>query len=102
MPQVRSVAATAPAEASHARVEASLATVLEQRGALVAALAVSPEHDQGAWQQHGSLLAGVDRLRVELASAVHPGVGAWRPAPLTERPREVVRRVVATPRRRHR
>jgi Na+-transporting methylmalonyl-CoA/oxaloacetate decarboxylase gamma subunit len=93
-------AATRPADASADEVTACLAAVLEQRDRLAVLLEVSPVHDRGAWQQHGALLAAVDRLRVELEAAVRPGADGWRPAPLTERPRAAVRRVVAAPRRR--
>lgn len=93
-------AATRPAEASLEDVTAALDAVPVQRDRLAALLAVSPVDDQGAWQQHGALLAAIDRLRVELDAAVRPSADGWRPAPLTERPREAVRRAVAAPRRR--
>jgi len=92
-------AATRPAQASLADVTTALDAVLAQRDCLAGLLAVSPVDDQGAWQQHGALLAAVDRLRVELEAAVRPGAEAWRPAPLTERPRVAVRRAVAAPRK---
>ena len=95
-------AATQPADASLGEVTAALDVVLAQRDRLAALLAVSPVDDQGAWQQHGALLAAIDRLRVELEAAVRPGAEGWRPASLTERPRAAVRRVVASPRRRSR
>ena len=92
-------AATGPADVSHDEVAACLDAVLAQRARLAGLLAVSPVHDQGAWQQHGALLAAVDRLRVELEAVVHPSAEVWRPVSLTDRPREAVRRAVATPRR---
>jgi hypothetical protein len=95
-------AATQPAATSLDEVTARLEAVLAQRDRLAGLLAVSPTHDQGAWQQHGSLLAALDRLRVELEAAVRPSAEVWRPVPLTERPREVVRRAVTAPRRRSR
>lgn len=95
-------AATQPAQASHDEVTAALDAVLTQRDRLAGLLAVSPADDQGAWQQHGALLAAIDRLRTELEAAVHPSTEGWRPAPLTERPRAAVRRVVTAPRRRPR
>ena len=95
-------AATRPADASLGDVTAALDAALTQRHRLAGLLAVSPVDDQGAWQQHGALLAAVDRLRVELEAAVRPGPEAWRPAPLTEGPRQAVRRVVTAPRRRPR
>jgi hypothetical protein len=92
-------AATRPADASSEEVTACLDAVLAQRDRLAGLLAVSPAHDQGAWQQHGALLAAVDRLRVELEAAVRPSAEVWRPVPLTDRPREAVRRAVTAPRR---
>jgi hypothetical protein len=92
-------AATGPADVSRDEVTAALDAVLGQRDRLAGLLAVSPVDDQGAWQQHGALLAAIDRLRVELEAAVHPTAEGWRPAPLTERPREAVRRAVTAPRR---
>ena len=92
-------AATRPADASLEEVSARLDAVLAQRDRLAGLLAVSPQDDQGAWQQHGALLAAVDRLRVELEATVRPSTELWRPAPLTERPREAVRRAVTAPRR---
>ncbi len=92
-------AARQPADASLGEVTAALDAVLAQRDRLAALLAVSPVDDQGAWQQHGALLAAIDRLRVELEAAVRPSAEVWRPAPLTERPREAVRRAVSAPRR---
>jgi hypothetical protein len=91
--------ATRPADASLGEVTASLDAVLAQRDRLAGLLAVSPVDDQGAWQQHGALLAAIDRLRTELQAAVHPSAEAWRPVPITDRPRDAVRRAVATPRR---
>jgi len=95
-------AATRPAEASSIEVTACLDAVVAQRDRLAGLLAVSATHDQGAWQQHGALLAAVDRLRTELEAAVHPSADVWRPTPLTERPGRAVRRAVAAPRRRGR
>jgi hypothetical protein len=92
-------AASGPADASVEEVSARLDAVLTQRDRLAGLLAVSPQDDQGAWQQHGALLASLDRLRVELEATVRPSTEAWRPVPLTERQREAVRRAVAAPRR---
>lgn len=55
---------------------------------------VLPDHDQGAWQQHGALLAAVDRLRIELEATVRPGTEVWRPVPLVQGPRDAVHRAV--------
>lgn len=95
-------AASSPPEDTVASVSACLRKVLAQRDRLAALLAVRPDDDPGAWQQHGALLAGVDRLRVEVASAVHPRPDDWRPVPVVQVPREAVRRAVTAPRRRTR
>jgi len=57
-------------------------------------LLVDPYADEGAWQQHGALLASVDRLRTEVEAAVRPPTTSWRPPPVTDRQRQAVRRVV--------
>ena len=92
--------AALPAGTGHDEVTAHLDALLPQRDRLAGLLSVSPEVDQGAWQQHGALLAAVDRLSVELRAAVHPGADAWRPAPLTERPRKAIRSAITAPGRR--
>jgi hypothetical protein len=57
---------------------------------------IDPHTDASAWAQHGALLTAVDRLRVEVDTAIHPSDVPWRPATLAERPREAVRRALAT------
>ena len=42
----------------------------ERRHGLAEVLAVDPAVDQAAWSQHGSLLAAVDQLRVEVGAAI--------------------------------
>jgi uncharacterized membrane protein YgaE (UPF0421/DUF939 family) len=51
------------------RVADELAVVGERRNRLSAFLLVDPHVDAAAWQQHGALLAAIDRLRVEIAAA---------------------------------
>jgi len=41
---------------------------------------IDPAVDAASWQQHGALLASLDRLRVELRAAVEPTDESWRPA----------------------
>jgi hypothetical protein len=85
-----------PAEAARAEVEAQLSELRRRRDRLAALLVVDPHADQGAWQQHGALLAAVDRLRVEVEAAVRPPDGAWRPPRVSERQRQAVRRAIDT------
>jgi hypothetical protein len=87
-------AASQPPDATVTAVSAGLREVSEQRDRLARLLAVHPDVDEGAWQQHGALLAGIDRLRVEVESAIHPPDEAWRPPSVTARPRDAVRRAV--------
>jgi hypothetical protein len=63
------------------------------RGRLAAELVVDPAADAAAWAQHGALLDAVDRLRVEIRSALTPPALAPRP-PLSARPRRAVGRAV--------
>ena len=70
------IGATAPiaaggagAEVARERVERRMVVLDERRTRLAGLLAVDPSADEAAWSQHGSLLAAVDRLRVEIAAA---------------------------------
>ena len=83
-------------QAAREALERRLVELHRRRDVLGDLLLADRHADAGAWQQHGALLAGVDRLRVELEAAARPGE-AWRPAPMTERPRELVRRAVEAP-----
>jgi uncharacterized membrane protein YgaE (UPF0421/DUF939 family) len=71
-----------------------LAALLELRNRLAAALFVDPRADPAAWAQHGSLLDVVDRLRVELGTALQPPATSWVPPPLAEAQRRAVRRAL--------
>lgn len=83
-------------------VGAELDEVQRQRDRLAALLTVDPSHDQGAWQQHGALLAALDRLRIEIDAAVRPAQGLWRPQPIVERQREAFRKFTGPRPRRQR
>jgi len=78
--------------AARGAVGAQLSELHRGRDRLAHLLAVDPSRDQGAWQQHGALLAAVDRLRIEVEAAVQPPDDAWRPPPVSERPRQALRR----------
>jgi uncharacterized membrane protein YccC len=83
-------------------VEAQFEELRERRDRLAALLLVDPAVDAGAWEQHGALLAAVDRLRVEVEAAVRPAEGPWRPEPVHARHLAAVRRVLDSLARRDR
>jgi len=83
-----------PAEGARTEVDAELAELHRRRDRLTELLLVDPHTDQGAWQQHGALLAAVDRLRVEVEAAVRQPEHAWRPPPVIGRQRQAMRRIV--------
>jgi hypothetical protein len=85
---------TAAADAVRADVEAHLTELHRRRDRLGQLLLVDPRADQAAWQQHGALLAAVDRLRVEVEAAVRPPDASWRPPLVSERQRQAIRRVM--------
>jgi hypothetical protein len=79
-----------------------LADVEHRTEHLAALLHVDPHVDPAAWQQHGALLAAIDRLRVEIDAAVRPPGTTWRPVPLGGRPGATVRRGLTAARGHHR
>ena len=83
-----------PADAARAEVGAGLTELQRHRDRLSELLMVDPHDDQGAWQQHGALLAAVDRLRVEVEAAVRRPEEEWRPPRISDRQRQAVRRVI--------
>jgi hypothetical protein len=84
----------APAYAAREAVEAHLIELHRRRDRLSQLLIVDPHADQAAWQQHGALLAAVDRLRVEVEATVRPSDASWRPPLITERQRQTFRRLM--------
>jgi uncharacterized membrane protein YccC len=83
-----------PVETARSKVEQHLAELHRRRDRLGQLLLVDPHADAAAWQQHGALLATIDRLRVEIEAAVRPAAGPWRPPLVAEGPRQAVRRVI--------
>jgi hypothetical protein len=81
-------------DAARAAVEAHLAELHRRRDALSELLRVDAQVDPGAWQQHGALLAAIDRLRIEVEAAVREPDASWRPPSMATGPREAVRRLV--------
>ncbi len=69
---------------------------------LAGLLYVDPHADAAAWQQHGALLAALDRLRIEIDAAIRPPTATWRPAPVGGRPGDALRRSLTAARDHHR
>jgi uncharacterized membrane protein YccC len=80
------------------RIVAHLEALEDARHRLANALLVDPHTDPAAWAQNGALLDAVDRLRVELTTALHPPETPW-PPPLLADPRRVVSRALRRRRR---
>jgi len=55
-----------------------LAALGEHRNRLQVLLSIDPGVDAAAWQQHGALLASIDRLIVEIGSAAREPDDEWR------------------------
>ena len=77
-----------------AALDVRLAALLSKRDVLSSLMLIDPLADEAAWQQHGALLAGVDRLRTEIESTSAPAVQPRRPLPVAARQREALRRVI--------
>jgi hypothetical protein len=80
-----------PAADGESTVTDDFAELLARRDELATFLLVDPWTDPAAWEQHGALLAAVDRLRVEVLAASRPGVEPWHPEPMGGRRRVAVR-----------
>jgi uncharacterized membrane protein YgaE (UPF0421/DUF939 family) len=83
-------------EVAASRIQTHLETLETWRDRLSTLLLVDPQSDPEAWVLHGALLSSIDRLRVELETALHPSLGPWRPAPLAAGPRRAVRQALTT------
>jgi hypothetical protein len=81
--------------AARAAVAGHLDEVERRRDRLATLLYVDPDTDSAAWQQHGALLAAIDRLRVEIEASVRPPVTSWHPEPLGVRQRDALRRTLS-------
>jgi hypothetical protein len=95
MSTVDPIATAGPAAVRYrALVVERLAELHARRDRLAELLLVDPVVDAAAWEQHGALLAAVDRLRVEVEATVRPADAPWRPEPVAARHRATVRRVL--------
>jgi hypothetical protein len=75
-----------------------LSELHRRRDQLAELLLEESSADRAVWQQHGALLTALDRLRIEVEAAVHPPEEVWRPPPVIERQRRVLRQMLATAR----
>ncbi len=79
------------ADAARLLAEEYLTALDVRRTGVAGVLAVAPLVDEAAWSQHGSLLAAVDRLRVEIAAAAREVETPTQPeAPLAKQVRRWV------------
>jgi hypothetical protein len=86
---VAPIAADEDAALGRSAVVTHLAAMAEHRKRLQVLLSIDPDVDVAAWQQHGALLASIDRLVVEIESAAREPDDEWRvdlPAPEPDPP----------------
>ena len=86
---VAPIAADEDAALGRSAVVTHLAAMAEHRKRLQVLLSIDPDVDAAAWQQHGALLASIDRLVVEIESAAREPDDEWRvdlPAPEPDPP----------------
>jgi hypothetical protein len=87
-------------DAARQEVDRRLSELHGHRDRLAELLHQESDADRATWQQHGALLADLDRMRIEIEAAVHPPEQVWRPPPAIESQRRALRQIVASARRR--
>ncbi len=75
---VAPIAADEDADLARSAVVTYLTALGEHRNRLRILLSIDPGVDAAAWQQHGALLASIDRLIVEIESAAREPNDEWR------------------------
>ena len=75
---VAPIAADEDAALGRIAVVTHLAAMAEHRTRLQVLLSIDPDVDAPACQQHGALLASIDRLVVEIESAAREPADEWR------------------------
>jgi uncharacterized membrane protein YgaE (UPF0421/DUF939 family) len=85
-------------DAARTEVDRRLSELHRRRDRLAELLHEESGADRAVWQQHGALLADLDRMRVEIEAAVRPSEQAWRPPPVIEDQRRALRQIIATAR----
>ena len=87
-------------DAARSEVDRRLAELHRRRDDLAELLHQESSVDRAVWQQHGALLADLDRMRIEIEAAVRPPGEDWRPPAIIESQRRAVRQFRAAARRR--
>jgi hypothetical protein len=87
-------------DAARSEVDRRLAELHRRRDDLAELLHQESSVDRAVWQQHGALLADLDRMRIEIEAAVRPPGREWRPPAIIEGQRRAVRQFRAAARRR--
>ena len=90
--------AAAAADAARTEVDRRLLELHHRRDRLAELLHQESAADQAAWQQHGALLADLDRMRVEIEAAVRAPEQMWRRPPMIESQRRALRHIIAAAR----
>ena len=93
-------AGTEDQDVARAEVDRQLFELHRHRDRLAELLHEESTTDRAIWQQHGALLTDLDRMRVEIESAVRAPGWAWRRAPVIESQRQALRQIIATARQR--
>ncbi len=89
---------TGAVDAARTEVDQRLSELHRLRDRLAELLHEESSADRAVWQQHGSLLADLDRMRIEVGAAVRPPEQAWRAPPVIESHRRALRQIVAAAR----
>jgi len=85
-------------DAARREVDQRLLELHSHRDRLAGLLHEESRADRAVWQQHGALLADLDRMRIEIEAAVRPPEQVWRPPPVIESQRRALRQIIASAR----
>ncbi len=85
-------------DAARREVDQRLLELHSHRDRLAELLHEESRADRAVWQQHGALLADLDRMRIEIEAAVRPPEQVWRPPPVIESQRRALRQIIASAR----
>lgn len=85
-------------DAARTEVDRRLGELHRRRDRLAEFLHEESSADRAVWQQHGALLADLDRMRIEIEAAVRAPEQAWQPPSVIESQRRALRQILATAR----